>query len=172
MVLFEACFLYSPTQSIDFIYLKLGSIVVHFCVSKFMGNCIHKVDYDAVKNTVAVYRVYKTYLSFPFSRLLFTVWAKIKFTFRFRTTVILRYEMSRFYGFLFFRSYANWLRTQRIISLTSKLSTQNIKHVQESRKTFQKYVGSKCYKCWAGLGDDRSIANCISGSRKAVDIGQ
>ena len=57
-----------------------------------MGNCIHGVNYDVVKNTVAVYRLYKTYLfcSFPFSQLLFTVWAKIKFTFCFRTMVVLR----------------------------------------------------------------------------------
>ena len=73
-----------------------------------MGNCIHGVNYDAVKNTVPVYMVYKTYsfCSFPFSQLLFTVWAKIKFMFCFRTTVVLRsyygrtmvvlrYEMSR-----------------------------------------------------------------------------
>ena len=61
-----------------------------------MDNCIHGVNYDTVKNTVAVYRVYKTYLfcSFPFSQLLFTVWAKIKFTFCFRSTVVLQ----SFYG--------------------------------------------------------------------------
>ena len=60
-----------------------------------------------VKNTVAVYRVYKTYLfcSFPFSQLLFTVWAKIKFSYygRYgRSTV--RNVPFRFYEF--FRSYA------------------------------------------------------------------
>ena len=46
-------------------YRKLGSIVIGhsiqklriFCASKFMGDCIHGVNYDAVKNTVAVYRV-------------------------------------------------------------------------------------------------------------------
>ena len=60
-----------------------------------ISSCIHGVNYDTVKNTVAVYRVYKTYFcSFPFSQLLFTEWAKIKFTFCFRTTVVLRYEMS------------------------------------------------------------------------------
>ena len=29
-----------------------------------MGNCIHGVIYDEVKNTVAVYRVYKTFILF------------------------------------------------------------------------------------------------------------
>ena len=29
-----------------------------------MGNCIHGVNYDAVKNTVAVYGVYKTFILF------------------------------------------------------------------------------------------------------------
>ena len=74
-----------------------------------MGNCIHGVNYDAVKNTVVVYRVYKTYLfcSFPFSQLLFIVWAKIKFTFCVRTTVVVYGRSTvqfRFYEF--FRSYA------------------------------------------------------------------
>ena len=32
-----------------------------------MGSCIHEVNYDTVKNTVAVYRVYKTFIFCVFS---------------------------------------------------------------------------------------------------------
>ena len=102
-----------------------------------MGNCIHGVNYDAVKNTIAVYKTY-LFCSFPFSQLLFTVWAKIKFTFCFRTTVVLRYEMSRsvftnssvpthkrlLVQQLLTSNATNNFR-HRISSLASKLSTQN-----------------------------------------------
>ena len=100
-----------------------------------MGNCIHGVNYDAVKNTVAVYRVYKTYL---FRYLNFFSMYGSKCTFCFRTTVVLRYEMSRsvFMDYsvpthkrlliqqLLASNATNNFR-HRISSLASKLSTQN-----------------------------------------------
>ena len=58
--------------------------------------------------------------------------------------------------------------------LASKLSTQNkdktyprIKKNLSDIRWFQ-----ALYVCWAGLGDGRSFANGISGSREAIDMGQ
>ena len=116
-------------------YRKLRSIVTghsskiaHFCASKFMGNCIHGVNYDAVKNTVAVYRVYKTYLfcSFPFSQLLFTVWALyVLFSYYGRATVVLRYEMSHS---VFSHSSVPTHKRLLIQQLVTSNATNNFRH--------------------------------------------
>ena len=108
-----------------------------------MGNCIHGVNYDAVKNTVAVCRVYKTFILF------FSVFSTsfhcmgqnkvyVLFSYYGRTTVILRYEMSRsvftnssvpthkrlLIQPLLTSNATNNFR-HRISPLASKLSTQN-----------------------------------------------
>ena len=47
-----------------------------------------------------------------------------------------------------------------------------VKPIQELAKTSHGFVGSSALHWWAGVGNDRSIADCISGCRKAINIGQ
>ena len=48
-----------------------------------------------------------------------------------------------------------------------------VKHIQELAKTSHKYVGSRALHCWGGGGGGfATIADCISGCRKAINIGQ
>ena len=59
-----------------------------------------------------------------------------------------------------------------------------LKHIQELAKTSHGFIGSSALRWWAGVGYDRSIAdcisvflwgrdeNCISGCRKAMNIGE
>ena len=44
-----------------------------------------------------------------------------------------------------------------------------IKHIQELAKTSYRFAGSKHFVLVGGIGNDRSIADCISGCRKAMD---
>ena len=46
-----------------------------------------------------------------------------------------------------------------------------VKHIQELAKTSNGFVGSSALHVgWQGVGNDRSITDCISVCRKAVNI--
>ena len=47
-----------------------------------------------------------------------------------------------------------------------------VKHIQELAETSYGYAGSSALRWWAGAGNDRSIADRISGCRKPINIGQ
>ena len=47
-----------------------------------------------------------------------------------------------------------------------------IKHIQELAKTSHGFVDFKRFTLVSGVGNDLSIADCISGCRKAKNIGQ
>ena len=48
-----------------------------------------------------------------------------------------------------------------------------IKHIHELAETSHGFVGFKLFLSWsARVGNDRLIADCISGCKKAINIGQ
>ena len=84
-----------------------------------------------------------------------------------------------------FRNWAYVVATfrQSLSPIVSKLSTRDksrnlgklgllVKHIQELAKTSHEYAGSSALRWWAGAGNNRSIADRISGYRKPINIGQ
>ena len=47
-----------------------------------------------------------------------------------------------------------------------------MKHIQELAKNSHGFVGSRHFTLVGGVGNDRSIADCISGCREAINFGQ